>query len=131
MKGISDIKIIGVDEKRPPIIRKEPYIDLYLRLSHEAPSDWCEQFNKLAQRMVPQVKIDGKGIFIETYVREMNQVVDHFESIKKIVLACNNQYIELIQQMQVAADKKNSDLQGEGGQQGKLNAIIANLKFDD
>ena len=31
MEGISDIKIIGIDEKRPPKIRKEPYIDLVFK----------------------------------------------------------------------------------------------------
>ena len=29
MEGISDLRIIGIDERRPPIIRKEPYIYLF------------------------------------------------------------------------------------------------------
>ena len=38
MEGISDLKIIGTDERRPPIIRKEPYIDVFFKLSHQAPA---------------------------------------------------------------------------------------------
>jgi hypothetical protein len=44
MEGISDIRITGIDETRPPRIRKEPYIDLCFRLTHKAPVDWCHDF---------------------------------------------------------------------------------------
>ena len=39
MEGISDIRISGMDENRPPRIGKEPYINLYFRLVHKAPAD--------------------------------------------------------------------------------------------
>ena len=58
MDNILDIRIIGIDEKRPPIIRKEPYIDLFFKLSCKPPLDWCEDFNVLAKDLVPPVKID-------------------------------------------------------------------------
>ena len=47
MQGISDINIIGIDETRPPFIRKEPYIDIFFELSHQAPIDWCKDLNSL------------------------------------------------------------------------------------
>lgn len=131
MEGISDLKIVGIDEKRPPKIRKEPYIDLYLKLSHQAPQDWCEDFNKLAKDLVPPASINEKeGLFIETYSRHMDDIEKHFEEVKKKVVACNEQYIKAIRLRDLAAVKKNASLSGEGGEQGKLNAVIAKLKFD-
>ncbi len=37
MEGISDIKIVSIDSKRPPVIRKQPYIALFFTLSHKGP----------------------------------------------------------------------------------------------
>ena len=73
LEDISDIKIVGIDEKRPPRIRNEPYIDLFFRLSHQAPKKCCQDFNKLAKDSDPPVKIDDNvGIFIDAYVRDMD-----------------------------------------------------------
>lgn len=132
MKDISDIKIIGIDDKRPPRIRKEPYIDLFLKLSHQAPQAWCEDFNKLAIKIKPFVRIDKtEGIFIETFVRDMKHIPEHFDLIKKKVAACSEQYIENIRLKELAAANKNDSIRGQEGEQGKLNTIIAALKFDD
>ena len=132
MQGISDIKIIGMDERRPPRVRKEPYIDLFFQLSHQAPEDWCEDFNRLIGKMEPAIKIDKKkGLFIETYVRDMSQIQGHLDKIKQKIIACNEQYIANIREREMAEAEKNSSLLGDGGQQGKLNAIVAALKFED
>jgi hypothetical protein len=65
MQSISDIKIVGIDEKRPPRVRKEPYIDPVFQLSHQAPKDWCEDFNLLTRKLEPAVRINmGEGLFI-------------------------------------------------------------------
>jgi len=37
MEGISDIKICGMDEKRPPRMKKEPYIDLFWAIVRTEP----------------------------------------------------------------------------------------------
>ena len=55
MQNIMNIKIVGIDEKRPPLIRKEPYIDLFFQLSHKVPLDWCEDFNELTKKLSTQV----------------------------------------------------------------------------
>ena len=69
MKGISDLRIIGIDERRPPIIRKEPYIDLYFKLSHQAPADWCNDFNALLSKHPSAPKINPKeGLYIESII---------------------------------------------------------------
>lgn len=131
MEEISDIRIIGLDEKRPPRIRKEPYIDLFFKLSHQAPKEWCEDFNKLTAKLDPGITINKKeGLFIDTYVRDMNNIQSHLDEIKKKIAACNQQYIEAIRQRELAAAGKVAGLQGEGGPQGQLNSIVAALVFD-
>ena len=132
MEGISDIKIVGIDEKRPPRVRKEPYIDLFFKLSHQAPEDWCEKFNALASRLSPPAKINkSKGLFIETYVRDMNNIPEHLETVKDKITVCSAEHTERFRQRELAAAEANTALQGNQGEQGKLNAIIAELKFDD
>jgi hypothetical protein len=132
LEDIRDIKIVGIDEKRPPRIRKEPYIDLFFRLSHQAPKKWCQDFNKLTKDLVPPVKIDeNAGIFIDAYVRDISHITVHLEKIKMKISACNEQYIENIRQKELAATTKNNLFVAEEGEQGKLNKIIAALRFDD
>jgi len=131
LEGISDIRIVGIDENRPPLIRKEPYIDLFFRLSHKAPQDWCEDFNRLVKDLVPQVKIDrNEGLFINAYVRDMNHISAHLEKIKQKVRACNEQYIENVRLKNQAAAAKNASLVAAAGEQARLNAIVAALQFD-
>ena len=131
MEGISDIKIIGIDETRPPKIRKEPYIDLYFKLSHQAPPDWCKDFNNLLLKNPYSVQIKEKeGVFIETWVREPDEIADLLELLKKTVLKCINQYIERIELSARQKNNVNAE-QGEAtGEQGRLNKIISDLEFD-
>ena len=75
MEGISDIRIIGMDEKRPPRIRKEPYIDLYFRLPHKAPLDGRQDFTELQSRQDYGSKINGdECLYIETWVRTPGEI---------------------------------------------------------
>ena len=131
MEGISDIKIIGIDETRPPKIRKEPYIDLYFKLSHQAPPDWCKDFNNLLLKNPYSVQIKEKeGVFIETWVREPDEIADLLELLKKTVLECINQYIERIELSARQKNNVNAE-QGEAtGEQGRLNKIISDLEFN-
>lgn len=132
MQDISDIRIVGVDEKRPPKVRKEPYIDLYFKLSQQAPEDWCEDFNKLTSKLDPTTRIDKtQGLYVDTYVRDMQHIQAHLELIKKKILACNEQYLDNIRQRELAEAARIGALQGDAGEQGKLNSIIAGLKYDD
>ena len=131
MNSISDIKIIGIDEERPPRMRKQSYIDLFFKLSIKPPVDWCDDFNALGHKIEPAAKIDKtKGNVIETWVREMDLIPDHLEKIKKTVTRCNQQYLEKVEKMRQAAALKDASAVGMDGQQNKLNGIIANLNFD-
>jgi len=128
--GISDINIIGIDESRPPVIRKEPYIDLYFRLSHQAPADWCRDFNGLASQLASSAKIKEKeGNFIECWVRTPDEIVELFELINRIVADCIRQYIERIENAKLHANSIGTESLEEEGEQGRLNRIIASLEF--
>lgn len=131
MEGISDIKIIGIDETRPPMIRKEPYINLYFKLSHKAPKDWCDAFNHSVARWKHPVKIDpAKGLVVETWVRKPEEIEEQLENIKQAIRRCNEEYIALIQAAARASAGQGSTAD-DTGEQGRLNRIIAGLNFDD
>ena len=131
MEGISDIKIEGIDEKRPPNAEHKLYIDLFFRLNHQAPNSWCEDFNSLMSSHPSKPKIKpNEGFYIQTYVRSAEEIAGHLEQLKKTVVTCTSQYIEKIErgkhQSNTGADKQVD----ENSPQGRLNKIIAELNFD-
>ena len=132
MEGISDIRIAGMDENRPPRLRKEPYINLYFRLLHKAPPAWCVGFNDLLAKHEYAPKINTEeGLFIETWVRSPDEIAALFNILKEKVTECTAQYIEKIAISKRESDSDNELLQKEGGgEQGRLNKIIAGLDFD-
>ena len=132
MEGISDIRIFGIDETRPPRILKQPYINLYFKLIHKAPKAWCEDYNRLVAKKKFPAKIDPVvGLFIDTWVRKPEEIEPAFEGLKEAVKVCNDEYIARIR-AEAAAAVANSDGDPEDeGEQGYLNRIIAGLKFDD
>ncbi len=132
MEGISDIRIIGLDENRPPLIRKEPYIDLYFKLSHKAPAAWCGEFNSVVSKQKYDTKIDdADGLYIRTWVRSADEVAAQLKNMQALVRTCTENYIKKINAARLAAGDRNSDLSREGGEQGRLNRIVAELDFKD
>lgn len=131
MEGISDIKISSIDEMRPPRILKEPYINLFFKLTHKAPKKWCDDFNHLASKGKYPVKIDpAKGLFIETWVRKPDEIEIALQGLKQSVSKCTEEFIALILAEANAAANMD-DIVEESGEQGRLNKIIAGLNFDD
>ncbi|HEY5603248.1 MAG TPA: hypothetical protein VIM41_09080 [Gammaproteobacteria bacterium] len=133
MEGISDIKIIGIDNKRPPIIRKEPYIDIVFKLSHQAPMDWCKEFNALLSKhpSTPRIK-DKEGLYIEAWVRTPDEIAALLKQLKDTVAECSRQYIERVELSLRNTGDANALLAQQGaGEQGRLNRIIADLDFGD
>jgi hypothetical protein len=127
VEGINDIKIIGIDERRPPIIRKEPYIDIFFKLSHQAPADWCADFNAMLAKhpTAPRIK-EKEGLYIEGWVRKPDDIAAFLEQLKSKVAECTRQYIERIElSIRNAAAADASLAQEEAGEQGRLNRIIA------
>ncbi|HEY5740707.1 MAG TPA: hypothetical protein VIW27_13350 [Gammaproteobacteria bacterium] len=132
MNGFDEIRISGVDDTRPPRLRKEGYIDLYFTLSRQVPEEWCEDFNAIGRRISPSAKIDKNScLTIDTYVNDMDRIVAQLAELKEAVGDCNRQYAEKLQQRELALAAENASLQGEGGEQQRLNSIIAALEFDD
>jgi hypothetical protein len=131
MTNIKEIRIIGIDEERPPMVRKEAYIDIYFKLSTKAPPDWCEEYNKLGNRLTPRAKIDPVvGLFIETYVHDVNQIQNHLDKIKAQIKACTTDCLEKERQRLLALAEKNAAQFGASSKQKELNAIIAGLNYD-
>lgn len=131
MNDIKDIKIVGIDEDRPPRIRKEAYIDLFFKLSDKVPMDWCEDFNSIGRQISPSVKIDkNAGLFIDAYVNDMTQIPAQLEKIKNLVKACNKQYMEKIRQKNLALAASHAALEGKNSEQNRLNQLVAALNFD-
>ena len=132
MEGISDLRIIGIDERRPPIIRKEPYIDIIFKLSHQAPADWCNTFNALLAKhpVKPRIK-EKEGLYIEAWVRTPDEIVELLALLKDKVEECKRQYIERIELAARSTDDASASVVKDTGEQGRLNRIIAALNFDE
>lgn len=131
MEGISDIRIIGMDEKRPPKIRKEPYIDLFFKLSHKGQEDWCKDFNALMSKHPGKPRIKEKeGLFIDAWVKTPDDIAPFLELLKEKITECSRNYIERIEASIRNADKDDESVAEETGEQGRLNKIIASLVFD-
>ncbi len=110
MQDINNIKIVGIDDERPPKMRKEAYVDLFFKLSEKAPLDWCEDFNTLSLRMNPAVKIARNGgVCVEAWVRDMQDIAPQLEKIKQKILDSNEQYIEKDRQKKLAILAANKD----------------------
>lgn len=131
MSSFEEVKITGIDLDRPPQVRKESYIDLFFKLSSEAPLEWCEDFNALGRRLSPSAKIGKTTVdCIDTYANDMEKIPSQLNEIKQTVKECNEQYQEKIKLKAAALAASNAALQGQGGEQDKLNKIIATLAFD-
>ena len=76
-------------------------------------------------------KIDTKEcLYIEAWVRRPDEIAGLFQVLKETVTACIVQYIEKIAISKRDADSDNELLHKEGGgEQGRLNKIIAGLDF--
>lgn len=128
MEEISDIRIAGIDENRPPRIRKEPYIDLYFKLSHKAPLNWCKDFNdQMAQdHLTAKIKPE-EGLYIDTWVRTPDEISAHLKLLQTKITACNQRYLEKIRLAQAAGTAGITTVTAE---QARLNKIIADLKYE-
>ena len=133
MSTISDIKIIGLDESRSPQMRKEKYIDLFFKLSQQPPEEWCDDFNQFGRRLKTSAKIKSNvGEFVDTYVNDMASIPAHLDALKKLIIECNNQYIEKTRLKEIKLAEQNKALQGGGvdSEQKRLNQILESLDFD-
>ena len=131
MDGSSDIRIVGIDENRYPRIRKAPYIDLFFKLSRQAPREWCDFFNDFGKKIDPGAKVDKtQGLYIEAWVRDMELIPVQFDRIRKAVEESNERYAEYLRRLQLA-ESGGTKAGSEDARQARLNAILAGLRFED
>ncbi len=131
MQNITEIKIIGIDSKRPPFIRKEPYIDLIFELSMQTTKQWNEDFVALFKNSDVRPKIEiAKSVFIKSWTRTMGEIPEHVELLKTKVLECNQIAVDRQAALDLLAMSGGKSVEGAVGPQGQLNAIIASLNFD-
>jgi len=129
MENVRDLKIVGLDESRPPTIRKEPYIELYFKLNHQAPKDWILDFNNQMKDAAYPVKIKpDNGKVVETWVRNVDEITQFVEKIKTAVSHCSKVYIEKIEMRTRTSEAKKAGATVSEAQM-HLNNVIANLKF--
>jgi hypothetical protein len=94
--------------------------------------DWCNDFNALMSKHPGSPRIEQKeGLYIESWVRSPDLIVEYLELLKKNIVLCNDNYIERIEQ--AARSPQNDSLSDvvDDSPQGRLNKIIADLVFDE
>ena len=129
MSQAEHIGIKSVDANRPPLIRKDPYIELFFELSALAPREWCDDFNSSLQKHISKPKVrSDEGQFIETWVRRADDIPAHLDLLKEAVNSCN----EL--QAAKALELANTVVSESGepsvsSEQAHLNAVVAALDF--
>lgn len=134
MKGISDLKIVGIDETRPPTIRKEPYIDIFFKLSHQAPSDWCKDLNFLFSQQVSTSNstiTENEGDFIKTWVRTADEILNLVEALKSAISECTQQYIDRIQLAAQQSANSDSTQSNESSEQANLNRVLSSINYEE
>jgi hypothetical protein len=130
VEGISDIHIIGIDPRRPPRIRKGPYINLFFQLNHKVPADWAEGFNRLLSKHRYTPKIVGEEwLYIDTWVRTPDEIPGLLETLRKNIMDCNRDYIARIEGERLAATKRVSTSDESSGEQAHLDGVLSRLKF--
>ncbi len=131
MNDIRTLRICGIDETRPPRIRKEPYIDLYFRLSAQAPPLWCELFNDLTKTGKFPAKIKPEsGLTVDTWVREIDQIAPALVVLKQSVTQATEAYLARLK-AESELEAGRGEAPGEDGEQGRLNEVLAALDYGE
>ena len=104
----------------------------FFKLSRQAPEDWCKEFNALVSKYPGTPKLNEKtGLYIVSWVKTPDDIVDYLEQHKAKVAQCSAQYIERIELATRNAQNANDSISEGTGEQGRLNKIIVSLKFDE
>ena len=130
MQDIQSLHICGLDPERPARIRKEPYIDLYFKLSMKAPEAWCDAFNDSLKNASFPAKIKPKeGLFIDTWVRKPEDIPALFQRLKAGVATATQNHLKRIDEANRALRLATPTLQ-DSAEQRMLDQVLAELDFD-
>ena len=129
MNHISDLKIKGLDPNRKPNLKNKKYVDVIFEMNETAPKDWCADLNLIFSKKNNNAKINAdEGQFIETWVRNINDIPNMLEVLKEHIVICNNNYIEQKRLDELAwqkADSIKSDSRSD-----ELDRILESLEFN-
>lgn len=129
MNTIKDIKIKGLDPNRRPSLKNKNYVDIIFELTQKAPKDWCADFNLLFSKDKHNAKINpDEGRYVETWVRNINDIPKELELIKQLIVICNNNYIEQKHQEELAWQKSENNK--SNSRSDELEGILASLNFN-
>lgn len=132
MEGISDIRIEGIDENRPPSAKHAQYINLYFRLNHKVPEPWCSMFNDLMAKHPSKPKVlPTEGLYVETWVQKPEHIAPHLEQLKAAISNCSQLYIEKLERDRQASSKQPGEKVEDNSPQARLNRIVEALNFDE
>ena len=127
MKDILIIKMIGLDPKRYPNLSKNNYIDICYKLSEKPPKPWFVIFNDIF-KSDGNVRIDqDSSQFIDTWVRDIEDIPTRFIKIKEGIELTNKLYQEKL----LDDEKRNKDTynQKKSAKSIRLDEIIDTLDF--
>ena len=129
MNNISDLKIKGLDPNRMPSLKNSKYVDVIFELNEVAPKDWCADLNLKFSKNKDNAKINAdERKYVETWVRNINDIPKILEVIKQQIVDCNNNYIEQKRQDELAwqkTERTKSDSRSD-----ELDRILESLNFD-
>ena len=129
MEKIANLKIKGIDPNRIPNLDNNNYIDVIYELTQKAPRNWCLDFNNFFSKDRHKTRIDPeKGVYIETWVRNMDEIANELDLIKQKIKMCNTNYIKKLEEE--ALLRKNSQSDNSSIEGKKLEKILAELNFD-
>lgn len=127
MNNPLNIKLIGIDPNRYPNLTKNNYIDISYQLSEESPKNWYIIFNDMFKKD-GDVRIDkDTSQFIDTWVRDMEDIPARLELIKKNIELTNQLYHKkLIEDEETRKDSYND---AKSTKSIRLDEILDSLDF--
>ncbi len=129
MSNISNLKIKGLDPNRKPNLKSKKYVDVIFELNENAPKDWCADLNLIFSKNKHNAKINAdEGKYVETWVRDINDIPNLLEELKQYILVCNDNYIE--QKRQEALAWQRAESTKADSQSDELDRILESLDFD-
>lgn len=122
-----NIKLIGIDPNRYPNLSKKNYIDVIYQLSEPPPKNWCVIFNDIFKND-GHVRIDSDSRnFIDTWVRDMDEIPTMFNTIKESIETTNNLHHEKLLNDEEA--RKDTYDKTKSAESIRLEEILDSLDF--
>ena len=127
MSNPINIKLIGIDPMRYPNLSKSNYIDISYQLSEKPHKDWCVIFNDIFKND-GNIRIDlTSSEFIDTWVRDMEDIPTRFTTIKESVALTNKLYSEKLLNDEIA--KRDTYNHAKSEKCIRLDEILSSLDF--